>query len=133
MSCTAPQIVVLDVPQVTMVDIEQPDNPLQAELDMLAEELIPEKKRRRVWTKDEDKTILNDKDWSEVLKDRTMQACKCRLRRLNKAGPLISSGEEWTEDEDFQVKNGVDVLTNRSFAAIEKRKSYLLQMNGCAI
>lgn len=83
------------------------------------------KKRRREWTKEED-DILRGSDWSKLV-DRSSNACKCRLRRLLKPGPLISDGQEWTPGEDDEVKRGAEAIHGRSFAAIEKRKSYLLR------
>lgn len=115
-------------PVIEVIDLVSTDGESDTVVGVQDDE-IP-KSSFRFWTEAEDKLLteamLTTEDVSEI-PGRTVHACKTRWLRLNKPGPILSSGAPWTNQEDMIILNyGADVeLPGRSYAAIGKRQTYL--------
>lgn len=100
------------------------------------DEAMPSNKRVHMsWCEEEDQQLREYMEFKQeemMPQGRSKGACQRRWYRLNKPGPLLSSQEEWTPEEDETALRGVEVIPGRSYAAIEKRRSILRQERDAA-
>lgn len=79
------------------------------------------------WTEIEDALLRHSVAFDKIpsVPGRTTKACQTRRVRLNKPGPILSSGSPWSQEEDEMIKRfGSNVvLPGRSYAAIGKRQT----------
>lgn len=110
---------------------DEDDTTVEDEVMTVEDEAMPSRKRVHMsWCEEEDQQLreyMECKQEEMMPQGRSKGACQRRWYRLNKPGPLLSSQEEWTPEEDETALRGVEVIPGRSYAAIEKRRSILRQ------